>query len=336
MTPERRKYVIFGVVAAVAIVLDQWTKILARQHLKPLGYAGRKVIDGIFTLRYSENTGVAFGMLQSLTGGRIILTLVALAAFALVLYYLRKTDPDQRRFQVALGLVGGGAIGNLIDRIMLRRRHRLPGVRPGLLALQPLAGLQHRRRRPGGRRGADGHRHGPARSAGRDRQPPRRPRARADRAMALPARLLPLLARPAAGRRCWPPTSATKSWAESELRRRGARSLLGGHLVLRYQTNSGIAFGLFQQSLHPHKRPLLIAYSAVVSAGAGRGAGLAGCCAPAGPAGLADAGRAGGLAGGRGGQPARPDRAGGGDRLHRRAAVPGLACSWPAFNLADV
>jgi signal peptidase II len=118
MTPERRKYVVFGVVAAVAIVLDQWTKILARQGLKHLGYAGRKVIDGIFTLRYSENTGVAFGMLQSLSGGRIILTLVALGAFALVLYYLHKSDPDQRRFQVALGLVGGGAIGNLIDRII--------------------------------------------------------------------------------------------------------------------------------------------------------------------------------------------------------------------------
>jgi signal peptidase II len=119
MTPERRKYVVFGVVAAVAIVLDQWTKILARQHLKQLGYAGRKVIDGIFTLRYSENTGVAFGMLQSLSGGRVILTLVALAAFALVLYYLHKSDPDQRRFQLALGMVGGGAIGNLIDRIAL-------------------------------------------------------------------------------------------------------------------------------------------------------------------------------------------------------------------------
>jgi signal peptidase II len=118
MTPERRKYFVFGVVAALAILIDQVTKILARQHLKHLGYAGRKVIDGIFTLRYSENTGVAFGMLQSLSGGRVILTLVALAAFGLVLYYLRRSDADHRRFHVALGMVGGGAIGNLIDRII--------------------------------------------------------------------------------------------------------------------------------------------------------------------------------------------------------------------------
>lgn len=117
MTPDRRKYLIFAVVAAVAIVLDQWTKILARQSLRSLGHAGRTVIDGIFTLRYSENRGVAFGLLQQLPYNRIILTLIALAAFVLVIFYLRKTEPEQRRFQVALGMVGGGAIGNLIDRI---------------------------------------------------------------------------------------------------------------------------------------------------------------------------------------------------------------------------
>src|SRR5262249_55612218 len=79
------------------------------------------VIDGFFNLRYSENTGVAFGLLQQLPGGRFLLTLVALAAFVLVLHYLRKTPAEHVRMQVALGLVGGGAIGNLIDRIMFGR-----------------------------------------------------------------------------------------------------------------------------------------------------------------------------------------------------------------------
>jgi signal peptidase II len=119
MTVDRNKYFIFGGVAAFSILVDQWTKILARSHLRPLGHVGRSVIDGKFLLRYSENPGVAFGMLQSLTGGRIILTVVALAAFALVISYLRKTDASQRRLQLALGLVGGGALGNLIDRIGL-------------------------------------------------------------------------------------------------------------------------------------------------------------------------------------------------------------------------
>ena len=68
----------------------------------------------------------------------------------------------------------------------------------------------------------------------------------------------------------------TKNWAEADLRRRGARSHLGGHLVLRHQTNTGIAFGLFQPHLHPHKRLWLIGYGVAGQRGPGRGAGLAG------------------------------------------------------------
>jgi signal peptidase II len=121
MTKNNRKYVISGVLAAVTLCLDQWTKMLAREHLPQLGHRGRMVVDGFFNLRFSENTGVAFGMAQSLPGGRVLLTLVALAALALVGYYLRKSDENHVRMHVALGLVGGGAIGNLIDRIMYGR-----------------------------------------------------------------------------------------------------------------------------------------------------------------------------------------------------------------------
>jgi signal peptidase II len=60
-------------------------------------------------------------MLQQLPGGRLVLTLLAVGAFALVVAYLRKTDARATRLHVALGLVGGGAIGNLIDRVMFGR-----------------------------------------------------------------------------------------------------------------------------------------------------------------------------------------------------------------------
>jgi signal peptidase II len=113
---------LFGVAGVLSIVLDQWTKILARTHLKPLGPWGSKtVVANYFDLRYSENTGVAFGMFQRLPGGRIWLTLVALAALLLVGYYLLRSGPRQARLHLALGLVGGGAIGNLIDRIAYGR-----------------------------------------------------------------------------------------------------------------------------------------------------------------------------------------------------------------------
>jgi signal peptidase II len=117
-----RKYVLFGVFAVISIALDQWTKVLAREVLRPLGpFNPKVVIDGFFKLRYSENPGVAFGMLQQMSSGRVILTLMAVGAFALVLFYLRKTDPAATRLHIALGLVGGGAIGNLIDRVSYGR-----------------------------------------------------------------------------------------------------------------------------------------------------------------------------------------------------------------------
>lgn len=124
MTPERRKYLIFGVLGALSIALDQWTKALARAALDPDGnsYSDgvvKVVIDGFFRLRYSANTGVAFGLFQSdHVGVRIVLTAVAVLAFVLVIHYLRKTDVHHTRMHAALGLVGGGAIGNLIDRIV--------------------------------------------------------------------------------------------------------------------------------------------------------------------------------------------------------------------------
>ena len=87
----------------------------------------------------------------------------------------------------------------------------------------------------------------------------------------------------------------------------GPARYLGGHLVLRYQTNTGIAFGLFQPHLHPHKRLWLIGYGAAVSVA------LAGVLAwqvlrPAGRRLAPDRRRADGHAGGRDRQPARPGR----------------------------
>ena len=121
-TSPSRKYVLFGAFLALSLGLDQWTKALARTALRPLDpYRPKVVIDGFFNLRYSENPGVAFGMLQQMPGGRLVLTLLAVLAFVLVLTYLRKTEPEATRLHVALGLVGGGALGNVIDRIAYGR-----------------------------------------------------------------------------------------------------------------------------------------------------------------------------------------------------------------------
>ena len=122
MTPVRRKYFWFGVFATLSLVLDQWTKVLARDDLRPRGPLNPKVIiPNYFDLRYAENPGVAFSMFQDLPGGRLVLTLLAIAAFAMVVGYLRRTAAGATRLHVALGLIGGGAIGNLVDRVLFGR-----------------------------------------------------------------------------------------------------------------------------------------------------------------------------------------------------------------------
>jgi signal peptidase II len=117
-----RKYVLFGTFLVLSLALDQWTKSLAREFLKPRGaFNPKTIIHNYFDLRYSENPGVAFGMLQQLPGGRLVLTLLAVLAFALVIAYLRKTEAGATRVHVALGLVGGGALGNVYDRVVYGR-----------------------------------------------------------------------------------------------------------------------------------------------------------------------------------------------------------------------
>jgi signal peptidase II len=122
MTPARRKIFLFSVFAALSLVLDQWTKALAREYLRPRGPMNPKVVvQNFFDLRYAENPGVAFSMFQDLPGGRLLLTILAIGAFAMVIAYLRRTPEGATRLHVALGLIGGGAIGNLVDRVIYGR-----------------------------------------------------------------------------------------------------------------------------------------------------------------------------------------------------------------------
>jgi signal peptidase II len=122
MTPERRKLFWFAAPALVALVVDQLTKQWARAALGPEGSGRvRSVIGEALTFRYAENPGIAFSMLRDLSGGRFVLAGLAVVALVLVVRYLRSTDVTQTRLHAALGLVAGGAVGNLIDRLVYAR-----------------------------------------------------------------------------------------------------------------------------------------------------------------------------------------------------------------------
>lgn len=105
---------LFALGSFIALILfDQWTKLLAVTHLK-----NKKpfvVLEGIFQLRYLENRGAAFGMMQ---GKQTFFILISLAA-CMVIGYIYFKLPWKKRFHPLRGsalFIAAGAVGNLIDR----------------------------------------------------------------------------------------------------------------------------------------------------------------------------------------------------------------------------
>lgn len=72
-----------------------------------------QVIGDFFRLTYIENPGMAFGID---VGGKLFFSLFSIALSAGIFYYLYRAREDNLGFRVALALILGGAIGNLIDR----------------------------------------------------------------------------------------------------------------------------------------------------------------------------------------------------------------------------
>jgi signal peptidase II len=95
--------------AAVVIVLDQVTK----QFFWNNGQ-NYDVIDGILRITLVKNAGAAFGLFQ---GGRVFFIAASIAAIMFILYVGLRLSKDDRFRRVLLGVILGGAFGNLIDRV---------------------------------------------------------------------------------------------------------------------------------------------------------------------------------------------------------------------------
>ncbi|WP_027722646.1 signal peptidase II [Maridesulfovibrio zosterae] len=113
-----KRYTIAGLITVVTLILDQLTKIAIRE--KMVLWASDTIIPGFFNLVHVINKGAAFGFLNrgDISWQRsffIAVTIVALGAIS----FLLKSVKDNDRFQViGLGCILGGALGNLIDRIV--------------------------------------------------------------------------------------------------------------------------------------------------------------------------------------------------------------------------
>lgn len=118
MSSLRSRAVVFWAVVAVVVLLDVITKRLVVAHLTP--GVPHAIVGDLFRLTLGYNRGAAFGTSIG-EASRVVFTLVALAIVAVLWRLWRETPPENRLRALALALVMGGALGNLVDRLRWSR-----------------------------------------------------------------------------------------------------------------------------------------------------------------------------------------------------------------------
>lgn len=102
-------------IATIIVLLDQITKVTITRLFS---YGESLPVTSFFNLVLVHNKGAAFSFLASESGWqRYFFTAIAVAAVIFILYLLKR-HAGQRLFCWALALILGGAVGNLIDRVM--------------------------------------------------------------------------------------------------------------------------------------------------------------------------------------------------------------------------
>ena len=109
----RTQWLVLAVVAGAAIVADQLTKQIVGRTLA-LGDSVDLV--GPFSIHHVQNSGIAFGLFGSRTA--IVIAVTAVAVGAMLVFFAR-SGRRHPVLPVALGLVLGGSVANLIDRVRL-------------------------------------------------------------------------------------------------------------------------------------------------------------------------------------------------------------------------
>ncbi len=103
----------FYMVILVTILSDQGIKYLIRQQMNLGESIG--ILEGIFHLTYVENPGAAFGLFANQTVFFIVFTTIIIGIMGYLVY---KQKNKKSLTSLSMALVIGGALGNLIDRIL--------------------------------------------------------------------------------------------------------------------------------------------------------------------------------------------------------------------------
>jgi signal peptidase II len=119
MPPSRASRLAEVALAVAVIAADLVTKSLVRRHFAL--YDTREIIPGFVSLVHGRNRGMAFGLFSGggLPAQAIVLALLSGGVLLLVIAHWRRLEGGQVLLRLAMPLIAGGAIGNLVERIRL-------------------------------------------------------------------------------------------------------------------------------------------------------------------------------------------------------------------------
>ena len=109
-----RLLVVYFLISALLVGLDQWSKYLTVQNIS-LGET-KEFIPGFLSLTHLRNTGAAWSLLE---GKMIFFYVITVIVSVVIIYLLIKNYKKSIWYSVGLSFVLAGAIGNFIDRVLL-------------------------------------------------------------------------------------------------------------------------------------------------------------------------------------------------------------------------
>lgn len=116
--PREKKWrgLLLPAVAIVTLVIDQISKWVVMTNFRP-GESWNPVaaLDRWVSLTYVTNTGAAFGLFPDFGG---VFMIIAVVVIVVIIVYYRQLPSDHWLIQVSLGLQLGGALGNLLNRLL--------------------------------------------------------------------------------------------------------------------------------------------------------------------------------------------------------------------------
>lgn len=99
--------------AVIVLLIDQIVKLLIKTNMSLNEEIS--IIPNFFSIQYLKNTGAAFSILENQT---ILLAITSIICISVIIYYLKKEENLTTTMYLSFGLVLGGILGNLIDRIV--------------------------------------------------------------------------------------------------------------------------------------------------------------------------------------------------------------------------